>query len=240
MISIIIPTLNEEKLLPQLLKQIFVPEVDTSSIEVIISDGGSTDSTLEVAQPFPVRIVTPDSDERQTIAKGRNLGAKAASGSILVFINADVLFDDIHAFLNAVQVSMAISGVSGATCSVQVFPEEERFSDKLFHIVHNTYVRFLNAIGEGMGRGECQVVSKELFDRIGGYNNAMVAGEDYDLFRRVRKHGKILMLKGITLYESPRRFRKYGYIRIIWGWIKNALSVIFRNTSSSDEWEPVR
>jgi GT2 family glycosyltransferase len=131
-------------------------------------------------------------------------------------------------------------GIAGATAEVQVFPEEELLSDRVFHLWHNAYVRFLNAIGEGMGRGECQVLTREMFERVGGYNPAMVAGEDYDLFRRVRKHGRIIMLPGVVIYESPRRFRKYGYTHIVWGWTRNALAVIFRNSSSSEEWEAVR
>jgi glycosyltransferase involved in cell wall biosynthesis len=239
-ISFIIPTLNEEKLLPQLLSQIFVLDSEASKFEVIISDGGSTDETLQAAIQFPVRIASPESDERQTIAMGRNIGAKLAKGDIVVFINADVRFDDLELFLRITRETFADSSVAGATCSVQVFPEEERLSDRAFHMTHNAYVRFLNLIGEGMGRGECQIMRRELFEKLEGYTDAMVAGEDYDLFRRVRKQGKIAMLPGIIMFESPRRFRKYGYSKIIWGWIKNGISVIIRNESSSDVWEPVR
>ncbi len=240
MISFIIPTLNEEKLLPQLLAQMFVDEAALNPFEVVVSDGGSTDATVEQAAQFPVRIVHADPSTLQTIALGRNLGAASAAGDVFAFINADVRFKDFPGFLAKVEETFSRQVCAGATCLVHVFPEEERWNDRAFHVVHNLYVRFLNAIGEGMGRGECQILTREMFARVGGYNGAMVAGEDYDLFRRVRKHGPIVFLPDTVLYESPRRFRKYGYSRIIWGWTKNALSVVFRNASSSDTWEPVR
>lgn len=240
MISIIIPTLQEGRLLPQILDQFPADLRDAFDLELIVSDGGSTDETLTIAERHGARVVRHDESRRQTIAEGRNRGAAEARGDILVFINADIRISDVRAFLTRIPVVLSRSGVAGITARVHVFPEEEITADRIFHIWHNTYVRFLNLIGEGMGRGECQVLTAGMFRTVGGYNPSMVAGEDYDLFRRVRKRGKIVMLKDITIFESPRRFRRYGYLHILWGWTRNALAVIFRNSSSSEEWEAVR
>ena len=240
MISIIIPTLQEALLLPQILEQ-FPAELRAAfNLELIVSDGGSTDDTLVIAAQHGARIVRHDEERRQTIAEGRNRGAAEARGEIFVFINADIRISDMHAFLSGIPVALSTGGVAGATAAVHVFPEEEITADRIFHLWHNAYVRFLNFIGEGMGRGECQVLAADTFRAVGGYNPSMVAGEDYDLFRRVRKRGKIVMLRDVTIYESPRRFRRYGYLHILWGWTRNALAVIFRNSSSSEEWEAVR
>ncbi|MBN1448323.1 MAG: glycosyltransferase [Bacteroidetes bacterium] len=240
MISIIIPTLQEARLLPQILDQ-FPAELRAEyELDLIVSDGGSTDDTVAIAKRAGARVVRHEGEHRQTIAEGRNRGAAAAHGDILVFINADIRISNVRHFLVQAKTVLQKPGVVGATAPVQVFPEEEIPADRMFHVWHNGYVRFLNVVGEGMGRGECQVLSTALFRVVGGYNPTMVAGEDYDLFRRVRKHGKIVMLPGVTIYESPRRFRKYGYLHILWGWTRNALAVIFRNSSSSEEWEAVR
>lgn len=240
MISIIIPTLNEEKLLPQLLSQFPADVRRLHDVELVVSDGGSSDATRQIAAEHGATVVCHEADHRQTIAEGRNRGAEAARGNILVFINADIRISDVEHFFEDISRCLARHGVAGVTAEVRVFPEEEIRSDRLFHFWHNHYVRFLNLIGEGMGRGECQVVRSEVFSGVGGYNAAMVAGEDYDLFRRVRKRGKIVMMKRTVIFESPRRFRKYGYLHILWGWTRNALAVIFRNKSSSEEWEAVR
>ncbi|MBR9978715.1 MAG: glycosyltransferase [Bacteroidetes bacterium] len=240
MISIIIPTLNEEKLLPQILEQFPETLLQHAEAEIIISDGGSTDRTADIAREHGAVLIEHEGEQRQTIAEGRNRGAETAQGSLLVFINADIRISDSEEFLEQARRLCTDARISGVTCVVHVFPEEETIADRIFHVWHNAYVRFLNAIGEGMGRGECQILRTETFRQVGGYNSSMVAGEDYDLFRRVRKCGRIVMMRDITVYESPRRFRKYGYLHILWGWSRNALAVIFRNKSSSEEWEAVR
>lgn len=246
MISVIIPTLNEEKLIGQTLAQFTLQLVERYDLELIISDGGSTDRTIamvtEALADFGARgiLIRHDKPHRQTIAEGRNEGARNARGDLFVFINADTRFKDANRFFLSIQNTMSDRNLLAATCAVQVFPEEERGIDRAFHLVHNGYCRMLNAIGEGMGRGECHIVRREIFIEMGGYNASMAAGEDFDLFRRIRRRGKIAFLPGIVIYESPRRFRRYGYARIVWGWTKNALAVMLRNKSSSQEWETVR
>lgn len=238
--SIVIPALDEEKLLPGLLAQFPVALRGEFGIEIIVSDGGSRDRTRDIARENGCAVVEHAGSARQTIAGGRNAGAEGAAGTVLVFLNADIRLADARAFFNAAAGVMARSDVAGATALVRVFPEEERASDRVFHTLHSGYIRLLNAIGEGMGRGECQLVRAELFRRLGGYNPAMVAGEDYDLFRRVRRTGKVALLPGIVVYESPRRYRAYGYIRILLGWFRNAVSVVLWKKSSSHVWETIR
>jgi glycosyltransferase involved in cell wall biosynthesis len=239
--SIIIPVLNEEKLLPQLLDQLTDPVLmDKFGYEIIVSDGRSTDGTINILQKYPdVSVVMPE-NEKQNIAGGRNTGARNASGEIFIFINADVLIKDLERFFLYLLRKFIPSGYSALTCKVKVFPREEIFSDIVFHWIYNNYFRLLNFIGLGMGRGECQVIRREAFLKAGGYNEKLAAGEDFDLFKRVKKFGKILFTNKICVYESPRRFRKVGYFKVTWSWIANAFAVIFKNKSISNEWEQIR
>jgi hypothetical protein len=126
------------------------------------------------------------------------------------------------------------------TINFNVFPAEQKLADKLFHGFYNTYVFLLNKIGMGMGRGECQIVKKEFFNKAGGYNENFPAGEDFDLYRRLKKFGKIKYLRNLTVFESPRRYREQGYTKVFWKWTKNSVSVFLRNKAVSDKWEPVR
>jgi len=239
--SIIIPTLNEEKLLPVILNQLTDSEFRKKfEIEIIVSDGGSSDKTLEIAANSADILKIFNKDYKQNIAEGRNEGAAAASGEILVFINADIIFPDIINFFNYVEENFIGSDYLAMTCRVVISPQEAILSDKLFHAGYNRYFKFLNKIGVGMGRGECQIIHSDVFKKLGGYNTALAAGEDFDLFRRVRKSGKILFSDEVCIYESPRRYRKFGYSGVTWLWIKNGLSVLFKNKSISKEWEQVR
>lgn len=239
--SVIIPTLNEEKLLPIILNQLKDEYLqDEYEIEIVVSDGGSSDSTIEIAiQSAEVVTVHTDSIP-QTIAAGRNCGAKAASGNIFIFLNGDIRIKDTHKFFNFIDKKFIPGNYDAMTCMVSIFPEEEILSDKFFQFIFNTYFHLLNMLGVGMGRGECQVVKREVFEREGGYNNKMAAGEDFDLYKRIKKNGNILFTRKLTVYESPRRYRKIGYLAVTRSWIENAVSVILKNKSIANEWEQVR
>lgn len=242
-ISVIIPVLQEEKLLERTLS-VFTPELRAMfALEIIVSDGGSTDGTLEIARRHADKIVCHTGQHRQTIAEGRNCGAAVAEGAILVFLNGDTypaypmqFFEAMHYWLQSAQQHSEVA----LACPVHIPPEERLFSDRVFHLLYNSYVRLLNACGIGMGRGECQVIWAEQFRAVGGYNAHIAAGEDFDLYRRLARFGQIRCYSKMLVYESPRRFRRYGYSRVLWSWTVNALSVLIRRKAVSDEWEAVR
>ena len=239
-LSIIIPTLNEEKVLENLLIQLTDKKLkDKFDFEIIVSDGGSKDDTLKIAKKYTDKIILCNSVQNQNIAIGRNIGASIAKGELLCFINADIklpnpeeLFDDlIHCFEK---------DYVAYTCSVKIDPDQEILSDKIFLNFYNYYFHFLNIINVGMGRGECQVIKKSIFDETHGYNENLAAGEDFELFKRIRKIGKIYFSHRVKVFESPRRYRKYGHILIFLSWLLNSIFVIFKKKSYSKKWEEVR
>jgi glycosyltransferase involved in cell wall biosynthesis len=260
-LSLIIPVLQEEKILEETLLHYTKEMCNKFGIEIIVSDGGSTDKTLDIANKFTDKIIKCDKNQQypqstssgvgyitrnkyQTISEGRNNGAEKASGDVFVFMNADTYPDNVEDFftfiLDWTEGKTRYNDCIALTCWVTVSPAEMLFKDRIFYAIHNRYIKFLNIIGMGMGRGECQIIKKDFFRRVGGYNNKLAAGEDFDLFRRLAKIGKIGFVKDLKVFESPRRFRKFGYMKVIMSWIYNSLSVIFRGRSISKKWEPVR
>lgn len=239
--SIIIPALNEEKLLPNLLNQLNNESLKKKfDYEIIVSDGGSRDKTIELALNNSDILTVHTDNEKQNIAIGRNSGASFSSGEILIFINADILLPDVNIFFDYLEKKFISSKYLAMTCFVKVFPDQEILSDKFFHGIYNRYFRLINNFGIGMGRGECQIIKKTIFNELKGYNDKLAAGEDFDLFKRIRKKGKILFSRDICVFESPRRFRKLGYKNVTWIWIKNGFSVFLKNRSISKEWEQIR
>lgn len=239
-ISVIIPTLQEEKLLERTLYQ-FTPELKQRfQIEVIVSDGGSTDRTVEIARQYADIVIEAVPGNRQNISMGRNIGARAAGGEIFIFINADTSIEDIEHFFEEMIRIITKPNVVAATCRVGVHQDEERLSDRLFHTAYNWLFYFENLLGLGMGRGECHVIRRSIFFAVGGYNESIAAGEDFELFVRLKKMGKIAFMNHLRVNESPRRYRKYGYIRISILWFLNSISVLLFHRSLNKEWEPVR
>lgn len=242
-ISVIIPVYFEEKILESVISY-FTPEfINQYNLEVIVSDGGSTDNTVEIAKKYTDKVVIHKESRRQTISEGRNKGADLAQGKILVFINGDTIPADPHkffTFINNWADGNIFKNIEALACRVSMNPVELTIKDKIFYSLHNKYVKLLNVTGFGMARGECQLMTKNIFTKVHGYNPFIAAGEDFELYNRIAKITKIKYYDDLVVYESPRRFRKYGYLRVLSSWIINALTVIFFGKSMSKDWEAVR
>jgi len=243
--SVIIPTLDEEKRIGGLLAHLS-PEVRRRhGLEVIVSDGGSTDGTLATAEALADRVVVHPGPGRQTIAAGRNAGARVARGGLLLFFNADVRFpDDLDGFLAAVLAAAERHGA--ATCRVGVHPSEATAADRLILGACDVVFCAMNVVRLGMGRGECHAVRRAVFHAVGGYDEALAAGEDFDLYRRIARWGRrtgaarTRFLWEWTLWEDPRRYRHLGYARTLATWFTNTVAVTLLGRSFSRTWEPVR
>jgi len=238
--SIIIPTLNEEKLLPGLLASLNNPSLKSRfDYEVIVSDNGSTDDTLNIARQYCDNVICHEQSGPKSIAACRSRGAKHSCGDYIVFINADVRID-IEKFLTMAEEKFVPHNYVAMTCPIKCVPELERFRDRCFSTVWNTYFFFLNSVGLGSARGECQMIRREVYENVGGYKEEIIAGEDFELFARIRKRGRVLFTWAVTVYESPRRYRSWGYFKTIMAWTLTSAGSWFWKKPFYKEWEPIR
>ncbi|NTV23260.1 MAG: glycosyltransferase [Nanoarchaeota archaeon] len=234
MISVIIPALNEEKRISRAISQF--DSID--SIEIIVADGGSTDKTGQISRSLGAKVVL-NSRESQTIAKNRNLGAKAAKGDILIFCDADTRLEKPGPFLTKVASVFKDKRVVGGTPDVEVFPEERIWKDVIFHYFLNRLVRLSLLTPIPFGRGQCQIVRKSSFFEVGGYNEELIHAEDSELFRKLRKQGKIVSLPGFFVLESPRRYRKLGYLGLSYLAVKSVAAQLLFKKKGAESWDRV-
>lgn len=239
MISVIIPTRNEEKLLPVLLDQ-FTPELKVKfDIETIISDAGSADSTQNIARTRDTLVVTDTEPAKQNISRGRNLGAASAKGDILIFLDADSELKNTEVFFNEIIKEFKKPEVVAAAVHVVINPKQRKFIDFFGGLVLEITYLFNRYKKTGVARGNCQIVKTTAFKKVGGYNENFAAGEDFELYGRLQHLGRIVYLSKVFVYESPRRFRRWGYVKTFVLWYKNYHGIKNKNQAWSKIWERV-
>lgn len=239
MISIVFPTLNEAKGLRSTLESI---NRLTLPHEVIVSDGKSTDETVAIARQMGATVVEHDGSHRQTIAEGRNMGAAAATGDILVFLDADCTISDPDAFFAEVQrIFAAEPNVVAIAPSIRILPEVATFADRIFSEMLNLgHVFVTTVLRGGSSPGECQMVRRSAFDAVKGYNPSLVTTEDLDLFARLSKVGRVRFVRRLVVWHTGRRVHKIGWPRLLYIYATNYLSRLFRGKPVAAEWKVIR
>jgi glycosyltransferase involved in cell wall biosynthesis len=240
MISIIIPTLNEAKIIESTLRMLTATL--TLPHEVIVSDGRSSDRTAELAARYANTVVVFSGEGRQTIAAGRNDGTKAATGDFLVFLDADcVIPEPDRFFTQALGYFKRNPELVGLTGYLRVFPADETGGDKLVSAIANFGLRVANNIlKRGVSFGEFQMIRREAFARLGGFRADMIALEDADMFRRLSRIGRTMIAPNLRVLHSGRRGHQVGHPRLIAMWLVNLVFVAIRGRPFSREWKPIR
>lgn len=203
MLTIIIPTKNEEEFLPRLLASIHRQTLQP--VEIIVSDAQSTDATRDLARSFHARVV-----EGGLISFGRNAGAREAKTEFILFLDADVELRDPE-FLEKAVGEMLEKKLDLATCDV--FPLSDQFIDHFLHKAYNTYARAWGSVYPH-APGFCMLVRRSLHDRIGGFDETVLFCEDHDYARRASETGTFGFLRSTKIPVSIRRLDRDGRMNI--------------------------
>jgi glycosyltransferase involved in cell wall biosynthesis len=198
--SVIVPALNEEKRIRRCLGSIRAQRT-SHSYELIVSDSGSADRTVEIAREYADRVHV--CGERGT-ARARNEGAALATGDILVFIDSDteVLPDYLET------VGRAFRDVSLLACSCAF--KFSRRTPKLLLAEHATNAYYLarSAFRGTTLPGFNVCIRREAFDQVNGFRLCHL--EDLDMSIKLRKLGRTRYLAGRKAITSSRRIEKDG------------------------------
>lgn len=198
-VSIIIPAFNEEIYIGKCLEAITNLNYPKDAYEIIIVDNGSTDKTVSICKNFTDYIyICPNKN-----ASGlRNYGAKNAKGKVYAFIDADCIPDKewINNAIKALNIELC---VTGSDCQI---PPEAKWIEK--------------AWGLQMPHGRCEVthinsgnliVPADIFNKIGGFEEKLKSGEDYEFSMRAKSVTKVISDDRIkvTHYGFPKTLRQF-------------------------------
>jgi len=204
-ISVIVPSMNEEKYISKLFKGLKAQSF--RNFETIVVDTNSTDRTRSIARQNSAKVVI---EKRKGIGRARNAGAKVASGKILVFLDADTV--PSKSLLKQYHDAFKNNNIIAATGPI--FPLEAT-SRKLrigYKVVSVYLVKSSIAIGRPRIVGSNFAVKKEVFNRVGGFNPRYATYEDWDLSLRLGKEGKTKFINNAVVYASVRRVNEWGML----------------------------
>lgn len=225
LISVVIPAFNEEDYLGQTLASLdrakaLLPDEEGISVETIVVDNNSLDSTAAIARDFGATVVV---EMEHNVAKARNAGARFASGDILVFIDADTIVPG--ELLRRLAEVMTEPDCFGGAVDTNYRPA--KLSVKI-------YLQFWRIIGKlvGMAQGATQFCRKEAFFALNGYDETLFMGEDVDYYWRMkrfakRQNGSICFIEDVRVVPSTRRFDQWELWRTLI-WTNPLFMLVFR------------
>ncbi len=199
-ISIIIPTLNEEFSIGQTLDAL--KDFD-ENIEVIVVDGGSDDATLFIAENYNVKIL------HSPRGRGMQLqsGATAATGEILWFLHADTVPapDCVRQMKRCLQNKNAVGG------NFTIRFDGERLAAKFLTRLYPNLRKI------GLIYGDSAIfVRRDVYEKIGGFEPFPIF-EDLDFIQKLKRTGEIITLPAFVT-TSSRRFENKSFILTFLRW----------------------
>jgi rSAM/selenodomain-associated transferase 2 len=197
-LSIIIPTYNEASTIAVTLTHL-QENLTGQQYEIIISDGGSTDQTVEVAKKNGAKTII-------SAVKGRsgqmNCGAKQASGDVFYFVHADSL--PVSSFYTDIEQAILASFDCGSF--------RTKFDTRMFWLQLNAFFTRFNYLFF-RGGDQSIFIKKALWEQVGPFKEEMLIMEDYDFLSRIWSNGNFKLIPKATLV-SARKYEQNSWLKV--------------------------
>jgi len=210
--SIIIPTLNEERYLPNLLSDLY--KQTFKDYEVIIVDAKSEDKTLQRAERSRKKIKNFSilKSDKRNVSYQRNLGAHIATADWLIFMDADNRLPGY--FLQGIKFHIEM--LNPDILSTWINPDSQNKRDKAATILANLYIELQKTTKKPQVLESLLCINRTSFNKLGGFNeNIHWAEGSYLIQKAKKKKMKFHIVREPKYTFSFRRLRKQGGLRTI-------------------------
>ncbi|MBI5347082.1 MAG: glycosyltransferase [Candidatus Aenigmarchaeota archaeon] len=231
-ISVVIPTLNEEKYIDSMLFHV----KKLKPYEIIVADSLSKDKTRQIAKKYGAKVIMCP---RKNAALGRNAGGRKARGDVILFLDADsIVFPNI---LEVLEKDFKDKNIVGWTCSIYGFTP--KWSEQLLYNMSNQLINFLTMrMKKPHAAGICIAVRRDIFNKLNGFNESLKVMEDHDFAQRTKKYGDFIFSKETCVFTSARRIENWGGLTLIKKYSKIYISFMLNKNKDYQnvEYEPIR
>ncbi len=211
MISVIIPTYNEEASITACLESLCDQTLPRDEYEIIVVDGNSRDRTRELAGMYADEVVIQTSKK---VGGARNDGIMHAQGDIVATTDADCIIPP--RWLEIIKNDFRYHNI--AQLYGTVYPIEEGIKHRLSLIGANIFSRvgyYTHTLYYTLG---CNTAfDREAFIRVGMYRS-IDAGDDLEIARRIRKIGRVMFDSRMQVGFSMRRYQQFGTMKSLYEW----------------------
>lgn len=212
MISIVVPTYNEEQNIERCLHSLTDQTVSRGTYEIIVVDGGSKDKTRDLAEPLADLVFVQKSER---VGGARNDGVMAARGEIIATTDADCIVP--QDWVERILINFAEREI--VQLYGTVYPIEDGIRNRFSLACANTFSRLgyhTRTIYFTLG---CNTAfDRDVFMEAGMYR-CIDAGDDLEIAQRMRKLGKVYLDPDLTIGFSMRRYQQFGTARSLLEWL---------------------
>ena len=185
LISVVIPAYKKATYIDRLLNALCQQKF--TDFEVIVSDAQSQDGTAEVVAGFKNRLdITFIESPPTGPAAGRNKGAAKASGSWLLFLDADDDLDDPD-FIEIILKVTLLKGWRSSSAKIKL--KNASRQERLGTFLNYRYIKLLSHTKHPVAPGWCIFTHRHVFEKHGGFNENLQLSKDYDYISRVGHEG---------------------------------------------------
>ena len=234
-ISLIVPAYNEEAYLGACLDAVMANVAD-KVLEIIVVDNNSTDGTKTVIERYAA--VTYAFEPEKGITRARQRGFLTARGDILAYVDADT--HPPAGWIEQIREQFGkddrLASLSGPYSFYDLSGIRNKVASGWFVAARPLY----GIIGYMLVGGNF-AIRRDVLEKMGGFDpNIAFYGEDADIARRAKRHGKVLFDPRFVMPTSGRRMKKQGFVKMAGIYFVNFFSIVFRGKPATKRYTDVR